>query len=172
MTHAKGRYWGSLLTINPHEALMQQGLSFTASRRVAALANDGVTQIMLDVTSAMHVNVKIDVGGDSWVDFSTVGSYTVGAGSSLSAFNRNTEFEGVNSFSSLLFHTTSIQAGSLGRFNGVIPGGSKVNATGGRTESDEIHLHTGIYQIEVTNKSGAAIDVGFNLTWEEEHKDD
>jgi hypothetical protein len=171
MPGSYGKYWGGQIVIDPHEALMQQGLSFTASKRNAALADDAVARYLFDVPNIMHSAFHLTVAGDCWLDFYSVTSYTVGAGSSLTAFNRNTEFKDINSFTVLPFHTPSLQAGSLGIFAGIIPAGAKQNATGGKRDTDELHLHAGIYVLDITNKSGAAIDVGMSVTWEELHNE-
>lgn len=169
---AIGKFWGANLAIHPHEALMQQGLSFTATHRNAALADDAVQQYMFEVVGpSIHANMDVFVGGDAWADLSQVTSYTVGAGSSLTVFNRNTEYTDVTTFTAKMWHTTSIQAGSLGIMEGIIPGGTKQSAVGGKGETDNLHLAPGLYQLEITNKSGAAMDVGFNITWEEAHQD-
>lgn len=168
---AEGRYWGGQLSIHPHEAMMQQGLSWTASHRKAALADDAVQRYLFDVGSVFHAHLDVTVKGDCWIDLYEVTSYTVGAGSSLTVMNRNTEFTDVNTFSTLLFETPSLEAGSLGLYQGIAPGGEKASGAGGQFSADTIHFHAGIYVLDVTNKAGAATDLSMTVTWEEQHKD-
>ena len=166
---AKGNYWGSTLVIHPHEALMQQGLSFTASHRKIALADDAVQRYLFDVCSVFHSHLEIIVKGDCWFDLYEVTSYTVGAGTSLTVMNRNTEFTDITTFCTKLYESPSLEAGSLGMFQGIIPGGEKVSGSGGKLGTGEIHFHAGIYVLDVTNKAGAITDVSLSVTWEEVH---
>ena len=166
---AEGRYWGGQLVIHPHEALMQQGLSFTASHRKAALADSAVQRYLFDVCSVFHAHLEVTVKGDCWVDLYEVTSYTVGAGSSLTVMNRNTEFKDVTTFCTRLYESPSLEAGSLGMFTGIIPGGEKQSGAGGKIGTGEIHFHPGIYVMDITNKAGGITDVGMTVTWEEVH---
>ena len=164
---AREPWFGSLLTIDPHELLRQQGRVWTGYHRSEDLANNATQQYLFDVQSLMHANMSIAVGGDCFVDMSTVTSYIVGAGSSLGVWNRNTLFTGINSFGTKLFRSTSIQAGSLALWKNFIPGGTRQFADGAKDELKEFILGPGIYQLEITNKSAATTNIALLINWEE-----
>ncbi len=159
------------LSIDPHEALKQQGFSWSATHRELAIADNGSLDILVDVKSSYHGTFDWTTTG---VFHGSFGIPVIAASgfvsASLDAFNLNTFFQAANSgnFSTEISHTGSY-ASVAARWDfvlGASAGGGPANPIGGKVGSSLI-LGPGLYVFQLQNVSGAAADLGFRATWEE-----
>ncbi|MEE8606698.1 MAG: hypothetical protein V3S55_03760 [Nitrospiraceae bacterium] len=153
----------SQLVLDEEHLSHQQGRFFTATHRREGLAVGSTEQYLFDVSSIFHPHFHLSVGGNCHVDMSTVTSYTVGGGTSLDVWCRNTIFHDVNSFSTLLFRGTSIQAGSADLWSDFVPVAGQQDIGG----HDPLVFGPGIFQLELTNTFISPIDTSLIVTFEE-----
>ncbi len=158
----KGRFWGGQVQIEVHEALMQQGESWSAHHREVAIADDGSLDILIQVDSSAHVDFTMRATGTFQGAFSVVGSVRVSAAvTSIETFNRNTFFQAANSggYSTIFSHTASYASGVEARW--------PVTVEAGDPQTISLILSPGLYQLAVQNTSGGAADFIFEAHWEE-----
>lgn len=165
---AKDLFFGGEINLDPHEVLMQQGRSCRTTHRELAVADLGSLDVLIDVKSSCHVAFLFDSTGVFHGSFLVVTSHTIGAGTSLESWNRNTFFQAANSGfqSTEVIHTASYNVeDNRGDFI-LGTGGNKQNPFGG-VKGDALILGPGQYAFKLQNKSGAAADIAFTMTWEE-----
>lgn len=163
------RYWGSAVSVEVHEALLQCGCSWGAHHQENAIADSGSVDILINVQSACHVEFAMRTTGTFHGAFSVVGSVRASASvASLTTWNRNLFFQAANSgqYSTLFSHTASYASGVVERWPLLIPGGVGVGAIGGN-KKQELILAPGLYTLQMQNKSGGAADFIFEAHWEE-----
>lgn len=148
---------------------IHSGRAFVYGVRHTAVTNDAVADLLIRVPASYgaHVNFEIAVGGDAWIDFSRVGSYS--GGTVLAGHNRN--FFSSNVASMTFVGSATIEVNTDTIYTGIMPGGQRRQASGGQHgDFNEIVLNEGDYLMRVTNKSGSAADIGISVHWYEPTK--
>lgn len=172
-TRAMDAFAHALTTIDEPHRMVHDGFSFHATSRVVSLANAASHNILLAVPAGSfpHLRAMLVSLSDSPVDIESFeGTTTSADGTVITPFNRNRN--STNTPGVVLTHTPTISADGTQIHDRFVPdaGGQGSNDVGVVTPNlgeEWILAPSTKYLIRVTNNSGGAITISYEVLWYE-----
>jgi len=147
---------GSLVSDDPHSRI-HQGVMYTASYRIASLANDGTLDVAITTPADdfPHIVASPHIGGSAYFDFYE-GS-TIEGGTALDSNNNNRN--SANTFGGTVVHTPTVTAVGTPLLIGYYVSGGSGGTASGSNEAASFDAEwclkpSTTYLFRLTNKSG------------------
>lgn len=158
---------GAIPTISGVHNMTHKGVMSNASRLVVSLSNSTSIEMLVQVGDVpAHLRATVAAGGTSTA-FIYEGTTFSGAGTPVSAVNKNRV--ATTAATVEVTHTPTITLDGTLLSSAVIPGGGHGHAVGGQLSDFEewVLAPNTVYLVRLTNVSGGAVPASVNLDWYE-----